>query len=360
MHLDDDFELSQNHLMFWDKLEKANYFLESVLLTLDEPTEGRLVSHLLKAPVQDGGQWHMFVNLVRKYGVVPKTVMPETDSSGNTRELNYHLTYLLREAACRMRRAHRDGADLESVKAMKGPVLTEAYRMLTIHLGLPPRDFFWQWRDRDEKHHREGTMTPLRFYEKFVGSELSDLVCLIHCPQESKELNTLYTIRYLGNVVAGEPIKYLNVDIEVMKTAAANQIKSGESVWFGCDVGKHLDRDAGLMDVDLFEYELVYGRAPELSKAERLDYGHAQMTHAMVFTGVDLDGNDRPLKWRVENSWGDKVGDDGFMQMTDKWFDEHNYEVVVRKRYVPEDLWPVLDTEPVALDPWDPMGALAC
>lgn len=360
MELEDDFELSQNHLMFWDKMEKANYFLESILLTLDEPTDGRLIAHLLSAPVQDGGQWHMFVNLVRKYGVVPKTAMPETDSSGRTGELNYQLTYLLREAACRMRHAHHAGATEAEVRAMKAPALIEAYRMLAIHLGVPPRDFFWQWRDRDNKHHREGTMTPLRFYEKFVGADLGDMACLIHCPQASKSFETLYTIRFLGNVVGGEPIKYLNVEVDVMKTAAANQIKAGEPVWFGCDVGKCLDRDSGLMDVDLFEYDLVYGRAPSMTKAERLDYGHAQMTHAMVFTGVDLDASDKPLKWRVENSWGDKAGDGGFMQMTDRWFDEHNYEVVVRKRYVPEALLPVLDTEPIALDPWDPMGALAC
>lgn len=360
MALEDDFELSQNYLMFWDKLEKANYFLESILLTLDEPTDGRLIAHLLTSPVQDGGQWHMFANLVRKYGVVPKAAMPETDSSGRTAELNYQLTYLLREAACRMRQANRRGATEVELRAMKAPVLSEAYRMLAIHLGIPPREFFWQWRDRDNKHHREGTITPLRFFEKYVGVDLDDRVCLIHCPQESKSYGALYTIRFLGNVVGGEPIKYLNVEADVMKAAAANQIKAGEPVWFGCDVGKCLDRESGLMDVDLFEYDLIYGRAPSLTKAERLDYGHAQMTHAMVFTGVDLDSAERPVKWRVENSWGDKVGDEGFMLMTDRWFDEHNYEVVVRRRFLSDSLLPILDTEPIPLDPWDPMGALAC
>jgi len=355
----EEFELSQNYLMFYDKLEKANYFLESILKTLDQPTGSRLIDFLMVSPLQDGGQWHMFVNLVKKYGIVPKATMPETESSSSSGQMNFHITSKLREYACRLRQFFAEGAGEEDLRAMKPEMLQEVYRMLTIHLGEPPASFHWQWRDKDKHFHRDGVLTPQQFYEKYVGKDLEEMVCLIHCPQETKKYNTLYTIKFLGNVVGGEIIKYLNVELDVLKQATAEQIKDGKPVWFGCDVGKHLDRDLGVLDMELFDYGLVYGTDLRLGKAERLDYGHSCMTHAMVFTGVDLDEADRPRKWRVENSWGDKGGDKGFLVMSDTWFDEYVYEVVVRKNHVPETLLKVLETEPVPLEPWDPMGALA-
>jgi len=359
MNLDNEFELSQNYVTFWDKFEKANYFLESILSTMDEPIGSRLLDWLLTGPVQDGGQWHMFINLVRKYGVVPKRAMPESESSSNTRELGYQLTYMLRDYACRLRAAHAKKDSDAELRNMKNGYLEEIYRILAIHLGEPPREFDWQWRDKEKEFHREGKMTPKEFYDKYVGIDLDDLVCLIHDPRPKHSYNEVYTVKFLGNVVGGEPIKYLNVPIDVLKTAAAEQIKDGQPVWFGNDVGKHLDRDLGMMDMDLFDYELVYGTAPIMNKAERLQYGHSQMTHAMVFTGVDIDAKGKPVKWRVENSWGDKPGDKGFFAMTDKWFDEYMYEVVVHRKYVPADAIAALEREPIGLDPWDPMGSLA-
>lgn len=359
MNLGDDFELSQNHTMFWDKFEKANYFLESVLTTLDEPTDGRLIAHLFSAPIQDGGQWHMFINLVKKHGLVPKSVMPETESSSNTGQMNWQITLRLREFGCRLRDAHREGKSIEQLRAMKPAMLETIYKMLCIHLGEPPTEFEWQWRDKDRDFHRDGVVTPAEFYRKHIDVDLSDMVCLIHCPQSAKRFDEVYTVKFLGNVVGGETIKYLNVGLDVMKDAAVKQLKNGEPVWFGCDVGKYLDRDLGWMDDQLFNYELVYGSAPGLSKAERLDYGESLMTHAMVFTGVDLDDNGKSRKWRVENSWGEKGGDKGFYGMTDTWFDEFNYEVVVHKQYLPEEYVKMLDREPIGLEPWDPMGSLA-
>lgn len=355
----ENFELSQNYLMFWDKLEKANYFLESILETLDEPTDSRLIMWLVQSPIQDGGQWDMFANLVRKYGVVPKEVMPETESSSNTGVMNQLITLKLREYACALRKASREGVPVEELRARKEEMLAEVYRMLCIHLGVPPRTFFWQWRDKDKVFHRDGILTPHEFMEKYVKPDLDSMVCLIHCPQSSKQYNTVYTIQYLGNVVEGDIIRYLNVELDVMKQAAVQMIKDGKPVWFGCDVGKMFDRDLGLMDMDLYEFEPIYGLQFGLDKAERLDYGQSAMNHAMVFTGVDLDEQDRPIKWRVENSWGDKPGNKGFMVMTDRWFDEYNYEVAVEKKYLPAELLEVLKMEPVPLPPWDPMGALA-
>lgn len=358
MNLGEDFELSQNYLTFWDKFEKANYFLESILQTLEEPNGSRLVDWLLSGPIQDGGQWHMFVNLVKKYGVLPKVAMPETESSSSTGQMAYQITFMLRDYACRLRSAAAHKGQ-EELRAMKDGYLEEIYRMLCIHLGEPPRSFEWQYRDKDKGFHRDGVLTPQEFYDRHVGVDLEDFVCLIHDPRPAHEYDRVYTVRFLGNVVGGEIIKYLNVEMETLKRAAADQIKAGEPVWFGNDVGKHLDRDLGIMDLELFDYSLVYGTEPKMTKAERLMYGHSLMTHAMVFTGVDLDENDRPRKWRVENSWGDKGGDKGYLIMTDDWFDEYTYEVVVRRRFVPEKCLKALDKPAVALDPWDPMGSLA-
>lgn len=355
----ENFELSQNYLMFWDKLEKANYFLESILQTLDEETDSRLIMWLVQSPIQDGGQWDMFANLVRKYGVVPKEAMPETESSSSTGVMNERITLKLREYAAGLRAAHRKGASGPDLRARKEAMLEEVYRMLCIHLGVPPRSFAWQWRDKDKEFHRDGALTPHEFTAKYVQPDLDSMVCLIHCPQAAKRWNSVYTISYLGNVVEGDIVRYLNVELDVMKQAAVDMIRDGKPVWFGCDVGKMFDRELGLMDLDLFEYEPIYGLEFGLDKAERLDYGQSAMNHAMVFTGVDIDTDGKPTKWRVENSWGEKTGAKGFMVMTDRWFDEYNYEVAVEKKYLSPELLEALKMEPIKLPPWDPMGALA-
>jgi len=355
----EDFELSQNYLMFWDKLEKSNYFLESILQTLDTPSDSRLICWLMATPIQDGGQWDMFVNLVKKYGVVPKEVMPETESSSATGQMNDRVTWKLREYACRLRKAHREGVGIEALRTQKDEMLHEVYRMLAIHLGEPPSEFLWQWRDKDKEFHRDGVLTPHHFMETRVKPDLDALICLIHCPQHGKSYNTHYTIEYLGNVVGGQIVSYLNVELSVFKQATIDMIKDGKPVWFGCDVGKTFDRDLGVMDTELFDYHGVYGVEFGMDKAERLDYGQSLMTHAMVITGVDLDEDGHPRKWRVENSWGDKGGDKGFMIMTDAWFDQYMYEVAVDRRYVPADILKLIDVPPTVLPPWDPMGSLA-
>ena len=355
----EDFELSQNYLMFWDKLEKANYFLENILATLDEPVGSRLIDWLCASPLQDGGQWDMFAALVKKYGVVPKEAMPETESSSRSADMNALMTLKLRQAASKLRAAHATGASGAELRAQKDALLPALYRMLATHLGEPPTEFLWQWRDKDKNFHRDGILTPEQFCKKYVTVELDELVCLIHCPQATKSYNTLYTIAYLGNVIGGQPIQYLNVEMHTLKAATQAMIQDGKPVWFGCDVGKQMDRDLGLMDLELFEYEPLYGTSLELGKAARLDYGQSLMTHAMVLTGVDTDEAGAPRKWRVENSWGEQGGDKGFMAMTDAWFDEYLYEVAVEKKYLPKELLALLESPLVALDPWDPMGSLA-
>jgi bleomycin hydrolase len=354
-----NFELSQSYLMFWDKLEKANYFLETILATLDEPTNGRLIMFLLRDPIQDGGQWDMFVNLVRKYGVMPKTAMPETESSSNSNPMNTLITIKLQEYAAELRCLHDQGAGMETLRARKLEMMAMIYRMLCIHLGQPPQDFLWQWRDQEERFHRDGVITPHEFFRRYIGFDLDSMVCLIHAPTADKPFDRLYTIQHLGNVVEGHIIRYLNVDMAVFRKATLEMIVDGRPVWFGCDVGKMLERKLGILDMDLYDYDLVYGAGFASDKAQRLDYGQSLMTHAMVFTGVDLDETQQPIKWRVENSWGSEIGDKGFLVMRDDWFGEYMYEVVVDRKFVPEALLPILETEPVVLPPWDPMGSLA-
>lgn len=359
MNIDADFEFSQNYLMFWDKLEKSNFFLENILATLDEPTGSRLLDWLLQSPIQDGGQWHMFVNLIEKYGVCPKARMPETESSSSTGAMNAQVTARLRAQACELRKAAAAGASPSELRERKNEMLQGIYAMLCVHLGEPPTQFDWQWRDKERSFRSDGVLTPKEFYGRYADQDLRSKVCLIHDPRPGHAFNRTYTVRFLGNVVGGERIVYLNVDLDTMKQAAIAQMQNGQPVWFGCDVGKHLERKLGVMDLDLFDYRSVYGPFETMSKAERLMYGQSQMTHAMVFTGVDLDPSGKPKKWRVENSWGDENGDKGFYQMTDAWFDEYNYEVVVDRSYVPESALAALGQEPIELDPWDPMGSLA-
>ena len=354
------FEFSQNYPMFWDKFEKSNYFLEAILNTLDEPTNSRLIMHLVMNPIQDGGQWDMFVNIINKYGVVPKTVMPETESAGSTGMMTAAITAKLREYAAELRSKHAQGTDIEALRERKVEMMNTIYRMLCLHLGQPPVEFYWQWNDKDNEFHRDGMITPQAFYEKYVGFDLDSMVCLINAPTADKPFNRLFTVDYLGNIVEGQIIRYLNVEADVMKKAASQQIaEGGKPVWFGCDVGKLLGRSSGIMAEDTYDYEGIYGESFVADKATRLDYGQSQMTHAMVFTGVNIDENGNTTKWRVENSWDDKSGDKGFYMMTDAWFSEYLYEVVVSKEYVEKDLLAQLETEPIHLAPWDPMGALA-
>jgi len=353
------FEFSQSYFMFWDKFEKSNYFLENIIATLNKPRDGRLMMHLVSNPIQDGGQWHMFINLINKYGVVPQTEMPETFQSSKSMRMNRMITRKLREFSKTLRDANKKGASLKELRSIKTDMLGIVYRLLTIHLGTPPDIFDWQVRDRKKIFHRFEGLTPKHFFLNHVQLDLDDYVCLINCPMSDKIYNEVYTVKYLGNVIGGEDIKYLNLHSKRLKEAAVASIKDNNPVWFGCDVGKYFHRKLGVMDMDLFDFDLFYGTDFPMTKADRLEYGDSQMTHAMLFTGVDLNSKMKPRKWRVENSWGNKRSDRGYDIMTDKWFDEYNYEVVVNKKYLTDEELGVYKKEPVKLPPWDPMGALA-
>ena len=349
------FELSQNYQMFWDKMEKANYFLDSIIKTADEDVDSRLVKHLLMAPVQDGGQWDMYCAITDKYGVVPKYVMPETFHSSNTGMMCKFITLKLREDALKLREAVRSGADTE---AMKQEMLAEIYRMLVICLGEPPKTFTFECRDKDKNFHRDENITPLEFFRKYVGLNLNDYISIINAPTADKPYGKTFTVDYLGNVVGGRPVKYLNLPSEDLKKLAIAQLQDGKPVWFGCDVGQMLTRETGIMGMHTYGYEDLLDVKFGLDKAQRLDYSESVMTHAMVFLGVNLvDG--KPNRWKVENSWGDKSGQEGYYIMTDEWFDEYNYQIVVNRKYLSAEQQKLFEQEPIVLKPWDPMGSLA-
>ena len=353
-----EFEFSQNYLMFWDKIERANFLLEAIIDTADKPIDDRTVSWLLQRGVEDGGQWDMFVSLVKKHGVVPKSVMPETESSSNSMRMNSMLNYQYRQGAKKIRDLYAQESGVDDMRESKKDTLSAMYQILAIHLGCPPDQVFWQWRDKDGDFQRDGDMTPMEFAEKYIVTPMDDYVCLVHDPRKSNPYGKTFTIQYLGNVVDGPPIKYINVSIDVMKDIACRMIQDGKPVWMGCDTGKQMHRDLGIWDAELFDYPGVYETEFSMDKSERLEYHQTRMTHAMLFTGVDLvDG--KPRRWRVENSWNDKVGDKGFCLMNDSWFAEYMFEISAPKSYLPKDILDAWDDEPIILPPWDPMGSLA-
>lgn len=349
-------ELSQSFLMFYDKLEKANYFLDSVIQTRSEPLEGRLVAWLLQSPLQDGGQWDMFVNLVEKYGIVPKWTMPESYHSSNSRRMNSIITSKLREDAGVLRRSD---AGIEDLMTLKAAMMADIYRMLVEFLGEPPERFDFEFQDDDGGYHGYPGLSPLDFWRQQGGMDLNDYVSIINAPTPDKAFGKTFTVDYLGNVVSGRPVLYLNLPIERFKELALEEVTNDHPVWFGCDVGPRSDRERGILDTEQYAYDTALGVRFSMSKADRLMLGESQMTHAMLLTGVSVAGDGRPSRWKVENSWGAKAGQDGFFVMSDAWFEEYMYQIVVPLSRLTSAERASLDHEPSHLPPWDPMGSLA-
>ncbi|MCT8311409.1 aminopeptidase [Tetragenococcus halophilus] len=353
-----DFELSQNYTNFWDKYEKSNYFYENILATADQEVTSRKVAFLLETPQQDGGQWDMMVSLFDKYGVVPKAAMPESSNSSNSRDLNNYLNKKLRKDAAILRQLVADGASENDIQASREDMLQEVYNILAISLGTPPTTFDFEYRDENKEYHIDRDLTPKSFYDKYVGVDLNNYVPIINAPTEDKPYNQSYTVEMLGNVVGGKQVKYLNLDMDTFKKLAIAQLEQGESVWFGCDVGQSSNRQNGIMSLDTYDMNELFDIDFTTTKAQRLDYGESLMTHAMVLTGVDIV-DDQSTKWKVENSWGDKVGDKGFFVASDAWMDEYTYQIVVRKDLLTAEQLKAYEKEPTVLAPWDPIGALA-
>lgn len=357
------FELSQAYPLFWDKIEKSNWFMENILDTLEEPLDGRLLAYLLSDPICDGGQWDMFRSLVEKYGVVPKEAMPETACSRNTRDLDKYLTRYLRGCARRLRESAAAGVKRADLLAMKKEMMSEVWHLCVTCLGEPPAQFEVRLRDKDDKLVLSGSFTPVEFFSTAVDMNVDDYVSLISAPTADKPFGHVYTVSRLGNVVEDGGVRYLNLPVERLKEAAIAQLQDGLPVWFGCDVDQSYLRDEGIMDTAALDIDGLFGFPVEgcLNRAERLDYGESLMTHAMVLEGVNLDAEGHSTLWKVENSWGKDHGRGGFDTLSDAWFDEYVYQVVVDKKYLTDEERTTYETEEAhALAPWDPMGSLAC
>ena len=359
-NLPDNFELSQAYQFFWDKFEKSNYFYQNVIKTAKKPTDSRKVSWLMNEPQNDGGQWDMLCALISKYGVMPKAAMPESFNSSNSRGIDEVLNNKLRHDAVILRKMiNEDHANEEAINETRRKMLNENYRMLAYTFGEPVSHFDFEYRTKkDNEFHCDTSLTPQEFFKKYVGWNLDDYISIIQAPTADKKYHQTYTIDMLGNVVGGREIKHLNLPMDEFKQLAIEQLKNGESVWFGSDVIKYSETKLGIMALNTYDYDKLFDVDLEMTKAEALDYGESMMDHAMVITGVDLvDG--KPTKWKVENSWGNKVGHKGYFVMSDDWMDKYCYQVVINKKYLSEDLKRDYAKSPVVLKPWDPMGTLA-
>lgn len=347
----DTFEFSQNYLLFWDRLEKANRFLNAMVAMRDRTPDDRTVDFLLRDPSSDGGEWHMVANLIRKYGMVPKTAMADTANMTDSTFLNKVLHYKLREAAALFFALHRAGAKPAEVEEARQKALSEIYRILCILLGEPPERFDFTYRDKKNKFHAHRGLTPQEFYQQFVGMDLDDYAWVMSSPLESTPYHETFYIEQFNNVVEGDPGIFLNVPMPELKDLAVRLLKDKQAILFGCDVLQASNRKLGIMDPQVLDYELLFDMPFRMDRAQRMEFLQARLTHNMVILGVDMV-DDRPVKWKIENSWGDEHGQKGIFQMSDSWFDEYVYALVVNKKVLSKQQLAQLKKKPTVLPPW--------
>jgi bleomycin hydrolase len=346
------FMFSENYGFFWDQFEKSNLFLESIIATAELPNDDRKVDWLLKHPIGDGGQWTGVVDIIEKYGAVPSSVMPESQNSENTRMMSRFLRRKLREDALVLRSMHEDGKNEKELREQKIEMLGEVYRMLVLCLGEPPAEFEWQYEDKDGKVSEMKTYTPLSFYEEMVGIDLRDYVMFMNDP--TRVYYKLYEIEYDRHMHEGGNWKYINLPIDEIKEFAKASIIANEAMYFSCDVGKQLEREKGMLDVNNFNYEELFGVDFSMDKSGRIRTYDSGSSHGMSLIGVNVLPDGSIDKWLLENSWG-KTGHEGFLIMTDEWFDEYMFRLVIQKNHIDQETLDILDTEPIYLPPWDPM-----
>ena len=349
-----EFEFSQNYGFFWDQLEKSNFFLESVIATADLPDDDRKVDWLFKNPIGDGGQWTGVVDIVEKYGAVPASVMPESNNSENTRLMSRFLRRKLREDALTLRKMSAEGSEEGRLREEKINMLSDIYRILVLCLGKPPTEFPWQYEDEDGNISELKTYTPKSFYEEMVGIDLRDYVMFMNDP--TREYYKLYEIEYDRHMLEGSNWKYINLPVDEIKDFAKSSIIANEAMYFSCDVGKQLESEKGMLDVNNFDYDELFGVDFSMDKAGRIKTYDSGSSHGMSLVGVNILPDGSIDKWLLENSWGEK-GFKGFLIMTDEWFSEYMFRLVIHRDFLDKKTLDILDTEPVFLPPWDPMFA---
>ena len=365
-------EFSQSYLFFYDQLEKANLFLQGVIDTKELPFDDRKVDWLFSNPLSDGGQFTGVSNLITKYGLVPAEAMPETYQANNTSQMATLLKLKLREDGLDLREAYKTGYEKskklpkkdaakamakldEQLQEMKVAQLSEIYRMLALCLGEPVQEFEWTRCDKDGKIVDTRKYTPKSFYDEYIGEDLeNNYIMIMNDP--CREYGKVYEIDYDRHVYDGHNWLYVNLPVERIKEMAIASIKDNVAMYFSCDVGKFYSSKKGVLDLANFDYESLMGVSFGMDKKERVQTHASGSSHAMTLIAVDIvDG--KPVKWMVENSWGPASGYKGCLIMTDEWFDEYMFRLVVEKKYVPADVLEMLNQTPVQLPAWDPMFA---
>ncbi len=358
LNIVDQFEISQNFISYYDKLEKYNYYMENVLRLIlkGEEKHSRRMDFLLASGVSDGGQWQMYVNLVKKYGIVPKALFPETAQSEETRFSSSLANAALRKFAAEVYKRKDEGID--ALHALKSEYMEKIYALFTSCFGVPPETFDFEYKDKDGKYHLLKGMTPKSFFDEYVGDEIDEYVSLINAPTDDKEFNQTYHVELVGNVLDGKEITHLNLPFERLEELIIAQLGAGEIVWFGSDVSYYGERNQGVWDEDSFDYETPFGLNLAFDKADMLDFSNSMMNHAMVLTGVDLYEG-KPIRWKIENSWGAENGNQGYYIMSESFFRHFVYQAAIKEKYLNEEEKEALRKEAVTLAPWDPFGTLA-
>ena len=345
-----DFELSQNYLFFWDRIERANMFFQKIIATADRPLHDRTVDFYLSFALNDGGQWANAASIIEKYGVVPEYVMPDTHNTKDTSDVAEVFDSLMRKDAIELRAMVQTNASEAELLEAQERMMGDVYKIAAYSFGEPPVKFDLEYRDDDKKFHQILGLTPLKFYHEYFDTNLSDYVVVTNAPDH--EMDRSYLMPAQDSVVGGLPIKFVNVPFEELQEGAIKQLKAGETVWVGNDVLQQMDRKRGLMDAKLYHREELLDVDFVMDKKHRLETKQAVVSHAMTLTGFDMI-NDQPTRWKIENSWGKDNGDNGYFVMTEDWFEEYTYEAVINKKYLSDRVKKVAESEPVTLPAWD-------
>lgn len=345
-----DFELSQNYLFFWDRIERANMFFQKIIATADKPLHDRTVDFYLSFALNDGGQWANAASIIEKYGVVPEYVMPDTHNTKDTSDVAEVFDSLMRKDAIELRTMVQTNASATELQEAQERMMGDVYKIAAYSFGEPPAKFDLEYRDDDKKFHQVLGLTPLKFYHEYFDTNLSDYVVVTNAPDH--EMDRSYLMPAQDSVVDGLPIKFVNVPFAELQEGAIKQLQAGETVWVGNDVLQQMDRKRGLMDAKLYHREELLDVDFVMDKKHRLETKQAVVSHAMTLTGFDMV-NDQPTRWKIENSWGKDNGDNGYFVMTQDWFEEYTYEAVINKKYLSDRVKKVAASEPVTLPAWD-------
>lgn len=345
-----DFELSQNYLFFWDRIERANRFFDNILKTADRNLNDRLVEFYLNFAEQDGGQWANAASIIEKYGVVPHYVMPDTYNTEDTTDVAEVMTYMMKKDALVLRRLMHEQAGSEEINETRQKMMSDVYRVASYAFGEPPVKFDFEYRDDDHQYHYDGGLTPLNFYHKYFDNNLRNYVVVTNAPDH--KYDQLYSMPTQDSVNGGIPIQFTNVPFKDFQEVVLKQLDGGETIWVGNDILQQMDRKRGLMDAHLFHREDLLGVDFTMSKKDRLATHQAEVTHAMTLTGYNLV-NGELNRWKIENSWGDKNGVNGYFVMSQEWFKQYTYEAVINKKYLTDHIKQIASQTPIELPAWD-------